>query len=70
MRTEESASHSVLHDIFLPQRWPDLAERVSARLLGTSGDERAAGVRAPGARETEQARKLRLWFTARNRGEI
>lgn len=66
----DGASHGLLRDVFFPFDWSGLAARASTWLLGPSGDRAAADLRAPGARETEQARKLRLWFAARNRGEL
>lgn len=70
MDSRDGTTHGFLRDLFAPFDLSGLAARVSTRLFGPSGDRGAAELRAPGARETEQARKLRLWFAARNRGEL
>lgn len=81
MKSTEPASNDSPGSRLLPSRWVELGSRAIGRLFGdvraSNGDsaldapesrgERARAVRAT---ESDSARKLRFWFTERNRDTL
>ena len=80
MNSTEPAANTFPGSGLLPSRWIDLGSRAIGWLLGDSrgsGDtsldgtaKRAGRARAVGATDSDSARKLRFWFTERNRDTL
>lgn len=81
MNSTEPASNTFPGSRLLPSRWVELGSRAIGRLFGDSrgsnGDtaldaspNRGERARAVSATDSDSARKLRFWFTERNRDTL